>query len=96
VFAEEAVRLLPLPDNPAPLLEHVAVTVGKTPYVRFDLNDYSVPHNCVRRAMRCASPSSGEAPQVAVVLPAHVQARDAPVQPHALETYDQLKECHDD
>ena len=42
VFAEEAARLLPLPDNPAPLLEHVAVTVGKTPYVRFDLNDYSV------------------------------------------------------
>jgi hypothetical protein len=34
VFAEEAPRLLPLPDNPAPLLEHVAVSVGKTPYVR--------------------------------------------------------------
>src|SRR5271165_4333185 len=44
VFAEEAPRLLPLPDNPAPLLERVAVSVGKTPYVRFDLNDYSVPH----------------------------------------------------
>jgi hypothetical protein len=28
-------------------------------------------------------------------LPAHVQARDAPVQPHALKTYDQLKECSD-
>ncbi len=51
VFAEEAARLLPLPDNPAPLLEHVAVTVGKTPYVRFDLNDYSVPHNRVRRTL---------------------------------------------
>src|SRR5271168_4464833 len=51
VFAEEAGRLLALPDNPAPLLEHVAVTVGKTPYVRFDLNDYSVPHNYVRRAL---------------------------------------------
>ena len=37
VFAEEAPRLLPLPDNPAPLLERVAVSVGKTPYVRFDL-----------------------------------------------------------
>ena len=44
VFAEEAPRLLPLPDNPAPLLERVAVTVGKTPYVRFDLNSYSTPH----------------------------------------------------
>src|SRR6202041_803530 len=51
VFAEEAPRLLPLPDNPAPLLEHVAVSVGKTPYVRFDLNDYSVPHTHVRRIL---------------------------------------------
>ena len=41
VFAEEAPRLLPLPDNPAPLLEQVAVSVNKTPYVRFDLNDSS-------------------------------------------------------
>jgi transposase len=214
VFAEEAARLLPLPDNPAPLLEHVAVTVGKTPYVRFDLNDYSVPHDHVRRVltvladphevrivdgaqvlachrrsydkgaqiehaahlqalverkraarqhratdrlaqvvpasqillMRAAERGAnigaitaalmrlldrastadlqaaiiealqrdvphpnavrlalerrreqrGEAPQVAVVLPAHVQARDAPVRPHALETYDQLKEPSDD
>ena len=51
VFAEEAARLLALPDNPAPLLEHVAVAVGKTPYVRFDLNDYSVPHTHVRRML---------------------------------------------
>ena len=214
VFAEEAARLLALPDNPAPLLEHVAVAVGKTPYVRFDLNDYSVPHNRVRRALSVladphevrivdgaevlachrrsydkgariedpthvqalveqkraarqhratdrlaqAVPASqalliraaerganlgaitaalmrlldrtsaadlqlailealerdvphpnavrlalerrreqrGDAPQIAVVLPAHVQARDAPVQPHRLETYDQLKERPDD
>jgi transposase len=214
VFVEEAARLLPLPDNPVPLLERVAVTVGKTPYVRFDLNDYSVPYDHVRRALTVladphevrivdgaeilachrrsydrgaqiedaahvralveqkraarqhratdrlaqAAPASqrllmraaerganlgtitaalvrlldstsaadlqlaildalerdvphpnavrlalerrreqrGEAPQVAVVLPAHVQARDAPVQPHALETYDQLKERSDD
>jgi hypothetical protein len=34
VFADEAPRLLPLPDNPAPLLERVEVCVGKTPYVR--------------------------------------------------------------
>ena len=51
VFADEAPRLLPLPDNPAPLLERVAVKVGKTPYVRFDLNDYSVPHTQVRRVL---------------------------------------------
>jgi hypothetical protein len=31
--------------------ERVAVKVGKTPYVRFDLNDYSVPHTHVRRTL---------------------------------------------
>ena len=51
VFTEEATRLLRLPDNPAPLLERVEVKVGKTPYVRFDLNDYSVPHSHVQRVL---------------------------------------------
>jgi hypothetical protein len=214
VFAEERSRLLTLPDNPAPLLEHVAVSVGKTPYVRFDLNDYSVPHTFVRRVLTVladprevriadgatvlachprsydkgaliedpahvqaltdakhaarqhrgndrlarAAPASqtllaraaerganlgavtaallrllerydaaalqaaileaverdvphpnavrfalerhrqqhGGDPPVAMVLPAHVQARDRPVRPHALETYDQLKDPSDD
>lgn len=48
-FAEEAPRLLALPDNPYPLYERVAVTTRKTPYVRFDLNDYSIPHTHVGR-----------------------------------------------
>jgi len=48
-FAEETPRLMPLPDNPYPLIEQVAVKVGKTPYIRFDLNDYSIPHTHVRR-----------------------------------------------
>jgi transposase len=51
VFAEESRALLALPDNPYPLLERVSVTAGKTPYVRFDLNDYSVPHSHVRRTL---------------------------------------------
>jgi hypothetical protein len=38
-----------LPDNPFPAEEKLAVSVGKTPFVRFDLNDYSVPHQQVRR-----------------------------------------------
>jgi hypothetical protein len=202
-----------LPDNPAPLLERVAVSVGKTPYVRFDLNDYSVPHPHVRRILTVladphevriadgadilahhprsydkgaqvedpahirglvddkraarqhsandrlaqAAPASqtllmraaerganlgaitaalarllerygaaalqdaileallrdvphpnavrlalerqreqqGGEPPVAIVMPAHVRDRDAPVRPHALETYDQLKDQHD-
>ncbi|HTW72400.1 MAG TPA: IS21 family transposase [Acetobacteraceae bacterium] len=214
VFADEAPRLLPLPDNPAPLLERVVARLGKQPYVRFDLNDYSVPHTHVRRVLtvladthevrivdgaqvltchprsydrgaqveqadhiealvahkRAArqhratdrlaqvAPASqdlllraaerganlgaittglmrllhrygaaelqiaigealdrgvphpnavrlalerrreqrGEPPPVAVVLPAAVQARDAPVRPHALDSYDRLKDAADE
>ena len=213
VFAEEKTRLLLLPDSPPPLLEQVAASVGKTPYVRFDLNDYSVPHTHVRRVLTVladprevrivdgakvlachprsydkgarieepahvqalvdekraarqhratdrlaqAAPASqtllmraaerganlgaiaaallrllerydaaalqaailealerdvphpnavrlalerrreqqGAAPPVALTLPAHVRDRDAPVRPHALETYDQLKDDRD-
>jgi transposase len=51
VFADEAPRLLRQPDNPYPVVERVAVKVGKTPYVRFDLNDYTVPHTQVRRTL---------------------------------------------
>jgi len=50
-FAAEAPRLLALPDNPYPLIERVAVKAGKTPYVRFDLNDYSIPHSKVQRLL---------------------------------------------
>jgi len=50
-FAQETPLLLKLPDNPYPAIEQVAVKVGKTPYVRFDLNDYSVPHTHVRKAL---------------------------------------------
>jgi transposase len=47
-YEEEKPRLLPLPAAPYACEERVEVTVGKTPYVRFDWNDYSVPHTCVR------------------------------------------------
>jgi hypothetical protein len=214
VFTDEVTRLLPLPDNPAPTLERVEAKVGKTPYIRFDLNDYSVPPahvrriltvladpdelrivdgaqilachhrsydkgaqiedgthikalveqkraarqhratdrltqaapaahdllvraaergsnlgaitvglqrlldrygaaelqaailealardvphpNAVRLALERRREQRGEAPPVAVDLPAHVQARDVPVSPHALETYDRLGEVDDE
>ncbi len=50
-FAQEKPQLLALPDNPFQSDERVEVRVGKTPYVRFDLNDYSVPHTQVRRTV---------------------------------------------
>jgi transposase len=51
VFAEERGRLLALPDDSYSTVERVEVEVGKTPYVRFDLNDYSVPHTHVRSSL---------------------------------------------
>jgi transposase len=51
VFADEQSLLLPLPDNPFDAVERLPVAIGKTPYARFDRNDYSVPHTCVRRVL---------------------------------------------
>lgn len=51
MFEEERPYLLALPENPFPCEERVEVSVGKTPYVRFDLNDYSVPHAHVNRTL---------------------------------------------
>ena len=50
-FQEERGRLLPLPENPFPVQERTEVEVHKTPYVRFDLNDYSIPHTHVSRTL---------------------------------------------
>ena len=50
-FAQEQTRLLALPGDRFPTDEIKAVTAGKTPYVRFDLNDYSIPHTCVARTL---------------------------------------------
>ncbi len=50
-LAEERARLLPLPQHPFPCTLVRGVTSGKTPYVRFDGNDYSIPHAAVRRPL---------------------------------------------
>ncbi len=48
---EERSKLLALPDTSFPTHERVSVRVRKTPYVRFDLNDYSIPHDRTRRVL---------------------------------------------
>jgi transposase len=48
-FAEEQPRLLRLPDNAYETEEVVTARVGKTPHLRFEGNEYSVPHTLVRR-----------------------------------------------
>ena len=48
-FLEERTKMLDLAADDFPVEERVEVRVGKTPYVRFDKNDYSVPHTHVQR-----------------------------------------------
>jgi len=50
-FEQERPRLLALPDSPFVTDDRVEAKVGKTPYVRYDRNDYSVPHDRVRRTL---------------------------------------------
>src|SRR2546425_2225880 len=47
----EQPRLLPLPAHAFPCDLVRPVVSGKTPYIRFDGNDYSIPHTLVRRPL---------------------------------------------
>jgi transposase len=51
VFALEQPRLLPLPVHPFETDVMRTVASGKTPYVRFDRNSYSIPHAYLRRPL---------------------------------------------
>lgn len=54
-WQQERPRLLPLPEHPAET-DHVAtVHSQKTPYIRFDLNDYSIPPEAVGRELTLAA-----------------------------------------
>ena len=50
-FEKERGSLLALPGDRFPVDERVEVVIGKTPYARFDKNDYSVPHTHARRTL---------------------------------------------
>lgn len=80
-FAAEAPSLLPLPDNPFPLATQVPVSISKTPYARFDLNDYSVPHTHVRRTLCVlATPKEVRIVDGAAILARHQRSYDKGVQ----------------
>ena len=50
-FETEVPRLLPLPAKEFPC-EHVTIKISrKTPYVRFDRSDYSIPYTLVRKPL---------------------------------------------
>jgi Mu transposase, C-terminal domain len=66
-----------VPDNPYPLIERVAVKAGKAPYVRFDLNDYSIPHTKVQRLLTVlADPNEVRIVDGALVLACHRRSYD--------------------
>ena len=50
-FDEERDRLRSLPEHPFPVEDRAEAHVGKTPYARFDGNDYSVPAEFARRLL---------------------------------------------
>lgn len=59
VLVEEQPRRLPLPAHPFETDVMRTVVSGKTPYVRFDRNHYSIPHTHVRRPVTLlASPTT--------------------------------------
>jgi transposase len=50
-FAHERTLLRALPPTPHEAVERVQARVGRTPYIRFDTNDYSLPCAHVRRTV---------------------------------------------
>ena len=50
--------MLELPSDAFPCQERATVQAHKTLYVRFDLNDYSVPHTYVHRTLEVWVPQS--------------------------------------
>ena len=50
-WSQEKTQLVPLPEDRFCAEERKPVRVGKQPYIRFDLNDYTVPHDRVRRTL---------------------------------------------
>lgn len=76
-FAQEQPKLLALPDNPFPTDEREAVSAAKTPYVRFDRNDYTIPPTHVQRTLTVvASPSEVRILDGAAIIAAHARSYD--------------------
>lgn len=76
-FEKERAHLLPLPHDPFCTEEQTAVRIGKTPYARFDLNDYSVPHTHVSRTLEVrATPQRVRVLDGAEVIASHPRRHD--------------------
>jgi len=80
-LADEGPRLLPLPARRFEC-DHVRpVASGKQPYVRFDRNDYSIPHDRIRQQLTLIASETGIriTDPVGTVLARHGRSYDAGV-----------------
>ena len=93
---DERPKMVELPGDDFPVEERVEVRVGKTPYVRFDKNDYSVPHTHVQRHLTVLATDDRVrvvAPEEpAVVLADHARTFDRDQQVEAPEHLRELVE----
>jgi transposase len=92
-YESERSVLLPLPDDHFPTEERKELRSGKTPYVRFDLNDYSLPHTHVRRMVSVvATPDRVRILDGYQVLADHPRSYDKEAQIEIPEHIDRLVE----
>ncbi|HAT1959263.1 TPA: IS21 family transposase [Legionella pneumophila subsp. pneumophila] len=92
-YQEEQSRLVACPDNPFPVDETECVHIGKTPYARFDMNDYSVPHEQVRKTLTIqATLDTVTILDGATVLAKHPRSYDKAKQIECAEHVEQLIE----
>jgi transposase len=90
-FEAESPSLMALPLDAYPVDARIEVTVAKTPYVRFDLNDYSVPHTHVQRCVTVlANARQVRVLDGGVLLADHVRSYDKGVQVEIAAHVDEL------
>lgn len=80
-FEEEKTKLLELPADRFAVQDCTTGRVGKTPYTRFDLNDYSLPHTHVQRTVSIfATAQTVRICEGATLLATHVRSYDKGLQ----------------
>ncbi len=95
---DEVPKMIELPGDDFPVEEREEVRVGKTPYVRFDKNDYSVPHTHVRRLLMVIATDDRvrildpEAPTDTALLAEHARTFDRDVRVESREHLQALVE----
>lgn len=92
-YEAERPRLQALPDNPYPTEERVEVSAAKTPYIRFDENDYTIPHTHVQRDLTVfADDRTLRVVDGVTLIATHIRSYDKGAQVEIQEHLDQLLE----